>query len=55
MADLADHGETVDLLINNAGFGLAGRFAALDGQRQRAMIDLNCGALTELAHAVLPR
>jgi short-subunit dehydrogenase len=54
MADLADHGETVDLLINNAGFGLAGRFAALDGQRQRAMIDLNCGALTELAHAVLP-
>jgi len=54
MADLADHGETVDLLINNAGFGLAGRFAALGGQRQRAMIDLNCGALTELAHAVLP-
>jgi short-subunit dehydrogenase len=54
MADLASHGETVDLLVNNAGFGLAGRFAALDGQRQRAMIDLNCGALTELAHAVLP-
>ena len=54
MANLADHGETVDLLINNAGFGLAGRFAALDGQRQRSMIDLNCGALTELAHAVLP-
>ncbi|MDQ3143495.1 MAG: SDR family oxidoreductase [Pseudomonadota bacterium] len=54
MADLAAHGEQVDLLINNAGFGLAGRFAELDGKRQRAMIDLNCGALTELAHAVLP-
>ncbi len=53
MADLAAHGEVVDCLINNAGFGLPGRFAALDGQRQRAMIDLNCGALTELAHAVL--
>ena len=31
-----------------------GRFAALDGPRQREMIDLNCGALTELAHVVLP-
>lgn len=54
MADLAVHGEQVDLLVNNAGFGLNGRFAALEGQRQRQMIDLNCGALTELAHAVLP-
>ncbi len=54
MADLAAHGEHVDLLVNNAGFGLTGRFAELDGQRQRQMIDLNCGALVELAHAVLP-
>jgi short-subunit dehydrogenase len=53
MADLAAHGEHVDLLVNNAGFGLTGRFAELDGKRQREMIDLNCGALTELAHAVL--
>ena len=54
MGDLAAHGETVELLVNNAGFGLAGRFADLDGKRQREMIDLNCGALAELAHAVLP-
>ncbi len=54
MADLAAHGEVVDVLVNNAGFGLAGRFADLDGKRQREMIDLNCGALVELAHAVLP-
>ena len=54
MADIRKHGETVDLLVNNAGFGLAGRFAELDGLRQREMIDLNCGALEELAHAVLP-
>jgi short-subunit dehydrogenase len=53
MADLAAHGEHVDLLVNNAGFGLTGRFAELDSKRQRQMIDLNCGALTELAHAVL--
>jgi short-subunit dehydrogenase len=54
MADLAVHGEQADLLVNNAGFGLTGRFAGLDGPRQRQMIDLNCGALIELAHAVLP-
>jgi short-subunit dehydrogenase len=54
MANIAGHGEQVELLINNAGFGLTGRFAKLDGRRQRQMIDLNCGALTELAHAVLP-
>jgi uncharacterized protein len=54
IADLAAHGEHVELLVNNAGFGLTGRFAELNGKRQREMIDLNCGALTELAHAVLP-
>ena len=54
MADLAAHGEHVELLVNNAGFGLTGRFANLDAKRQRQMIDLNCGALVELAHAVLP-
>jgi len=54
MADLAANGEHVDLLVNNAGFGLTGQFSELDGKRQRQMIDLNCGALVELAHAVLP-
>src|SRR5512139_593388 len=54
MADFDAHGEHVQLLVNNAGFGLAGRFAKLDSKRQRQMIDLNCGTLVELAHAVLP-
>lgn len=54
VADVAAHGEQVELLVNNAGFGLTGHFAELDGKRQRQMIDLNCGALVELAHAVLP-
>ena len=54
MADMIRHDETVELLVNNAGFGLAGQFAELDGRRQREMIDLNCGALAELAHAFLP-
>jgi short-subunit dehydrogenase len=48
MADIAAAGETVELLVNNAGFGLRGRVAELDAARQRAMIDLNIGALTDL-------
>ncbi|MFL6752344.1 MAG: SDR family NAD(P)-dependent oxidoreductase [Sphingomicrobium sp.] len=54
MADLDAHGETVDLLVNNAGFGLIGRFAQLDAERLREMIDLNCGTLTALCRAVAP-
>src|SRR6478609_224927 len=42
MADLAAHDEHVDCLINNAGFGLSGTVATLDGVQQRRMIDLNC-------------
>jgi short-subunit dehydrogenase len=54
MADIEAHGEAVDLLVNNAGFGLIGRFAALDAKRQREMIDLNVGTLTDLCRAVAP-
>ena len=52
VADLAAHGETCATLVNNAGFGLWGKFLALDGPRQRQMIDLNCGVLVELCHAL---
>jgi short-subunit dehydrogenase len=38
----------VETLINNAGFGLAGRFAHLPAERQAATIDLNVRLLTEL-------
>jgi short-subunit dehydrogenase len=54
MADIEAHGEMVDLLVNNAGFGLIGRFAELDAKREQQMIDLNVGALTELCRAVAP-
>jgi short-subunit dehydrogenase len=54
LADLEANGESVDLLINNAGFGLIGRFAELDARRQRQMIDLNVGTLTDLCRAVAP-
>ena len=48
-------GEEVDLLVNNAGFGLRGDFGKLDAARQREMIDLNIGALTDLCRLVAPR
>lgn len=54
MADLDQHGEQVDLLVNNAGFGLVGRVADQDCARLRQMIDLNCGVPTELSRAVIP-
>jgi short-subunit dehydrogenase len=54
IADIAARGLSVDTLINNAGFGLAGRFDTLPLERQREMIDLNVAALTELCHLVLP-
>jgi short-subunit dehydrogenase len=54
VANVEAAGETIETLINNAGFGLLGRFANLDAAREREMIDLNCGALTDLCRAVVP-
>jgi short-subunit dehydrogenase len=54
MADIAAAGEHIETLINNAGFGLRGRFAELDAARQRQMIDLNVTSLTDLCRAVAP-
>lgn len=55
LADLAAAGEEVEILVNNAGFGLIGRFAKADARRLRQMIDLNVGALTDLCREVAPR
>ena len=38
----------VDVLVNNAGFAQYGLFHEESGARQRAMIDVNVGVLTEL-------
>ncbi len=54
MSDVEAAGETVETLVNNAGFGLRGRVAQLDAVHLREMIDLNCGVLTELCRAVAP-
>ena len=55
MTNVQAAGEQIELLVNNAGFGLIGRFAELDAALQREMIDLNVGALTDLCRAVAPQ
>ena len=55
MNDLEAHGEQVETLVNNAGFGLIGRFVGHDAKRLREMIDLNVGTLTDLCRAVVPQ
>jgi short-subunit dehydrogenase len=54
VSEIEAAGERVELLVNNAGFGLIGRFAELDAARLRQMIDLNVGSLTDLCRAVAP-
>jgi len=45
----------VDYLINNAGFGLRGKFYQLPWERQQQMINLNMVALTELMYLFIPQ
>jgi short-subunit dehydrogenase len=47
-------GIEIDVLVNNAGFGLHGPFEVLPLAAQREEIDLNIGALVELSHVFLP-
>ena len=44
----------IDVLVNNAGVGLQGAFAALPVERQLEMIQLNVATLTELTGRLLP-
>lgn len=47
-------GLTVDILINNAGFGTYGPFDTLDAGREQQEIMLNVAALVDLTHHFLP-
>ncbi|MCP4644175.1 MAG: SDR family NAD(P)-dependent oxidoreductase [bacterium] len=44
----------VGILVNNAGFGQAGRFVESDVARMTSMIRVNCLAPALLTHALLP-
>ncbi|HEV2651879.1 MAG TPA: SDR family oxidoreductase [Rhizomicrobium sp.] len=53
-AAIAAQGLTVDVLVNNAGYGTAGAFLGSDRATQLGMIDLNDRALVELTHIYWP-
>jgi uncharacterized protein len=50
---LADPDRPVDLLVNNAGFGLKGRFLDNSVEQEQAMLDVLVTAVMRLSHAAL--
>jgi short-subunit dehydrogenase len=54
MAALAARGRRVDVLVNNAGFGIAQSFAAVPWPRQRDLLMTMVVTPCALAHAVIP-
>jgi short-subunit dehydrogenase len=53
-ARVEELGLTVQVLVNNAGFGTAGRFVDLDATREVDMVRLNCEAVVALTAAYAP-
>ena len=47
-------GLSIDILINNAGFGTYGPFDSLDAERELQEIMLNVAAVVDLTHRFLP-
>lgn len=52
--ELKEKGIIVDYLINNAGFGLYGKFVETDGEQETNMIDVNIKALTIMTKLFVP-
>lgn len=53
-AEIKGRGITVDVLVNNAGFGLHGSFASLPLARQMEILQVNIAALVQLTGLFLP-
>jgi short-subunit dehydrogenase len=53
-AELAERVGDVEILVNNAGFGRHGAFAAADIDASVAMVEVNCTAVVELTGRLLP-
>jgi len=53
-ARLAERGYHTDILVNDAGIGLAGAFDEHDAADIQRLLDLNVAALTRLMHHALP-
>src|SRR3954466_10852944 len=53
-AAVEGRGIALHTLVNNAGFGLRGRFAPLPFEEEAAMLEVNGVAVTKLARLFLP-
>jgi hypothetical protein len=51
---LAANGRVVDALVNNAGYGLRGAYAATPWEEERAFLQVLLVAVCDLTHRVLP-
>ena len=51
---LADGGVDIDVLVNNAGYGVAGRYLANDWRVHRDFLQVLVTAVAELTHRLLP-
>jgi short-subunit dehydrogenase len=54
VAQVAQLGMAVTLLVNNAGFGTSGFFETLPAERERDEIAVNVASVVALTHAFLP-
>lgn len=54
VAALAAEGIAVDVLVNNAGFGVPGRYAGTSWPEQRDFLQVMVVAVSELTHRLLP-
>jgi uncharacterized protein len=54
LAAFSELGLIVEVLVNNAGFGTAGRFAELDQERELEMVRLNVEAVVALCGRFVP-
>jgi short-subunit dehydrogenase len=54
LADLDELGLTVEILVNNAGYGTGGRFHTLDLEREIGMVRVNSEAVVALCGAFVP-
>lgn len=52
--ELDRRGLSIDVLVNNAGYGIPGTFIASSWERQAALLQVMVGAMAELTHRLLP-
>ena len=55
IAELERRGVTVEVLVNNAGFGTGGLFHRLDAAREAEMVRTNCEAIVHLCGEYVPK